>query len=71
MPRLDLALELEPTALQETSLGCWFCERPGCEWKFRFPIDPLETWRGLHTRCKIALEQKRSPSRTMSAVKPP
>lgn len=72
MPRLDLALDLEPTdPAEHLCLLCWFCERLGCEWKFRMPIDPLEISRGLHTKCKIALEQKRSPSRLMPAVKPP
>ena len=72
MPRLDLAFDLEPTDAQENlSLPCWFCERLGCEWKFRMPIDPPELSRGLHTKCKISLEQKRSPSRLLAAVKPP
>ena len=70
MPRLELALDLEPTQSDELGLRCWFCERPGCEWKFALPVEPGKLL-GLHTKCKISLEQKRSPSRTMAAVKPP
>ena len=70
MPRLDLAIDLEPTAPTEMSLSCWCCSRPGCEWKFMLPFEaPLE--RGLHTKCKIAIEQKRRPSTMLQAVKPP
>lgn len=70
MPRLELTVDLEPTQGDEFALACWCCARASCEWKFMFPFEP-GVWRGMHTKCKIAIEQKRRPSQTLQAVKPP
>jgi hypothetical protein len=70
MPRLELTLDLEPTEPPELGMSCWCCGRYGCEWKFQLSWAP-GVWRGLHTKCKIAIEQKRRPSQMLEAVKPP
>jgi hypothetical protein len=72
MPRLELSLELEPTQPEErVALPCLGCGRAGCEWKLQWPLGVDPGPRGLHTQCKISFEQRRVPSRTFQAVKPP
>jgi len=72
MPRLELSLDLEPTLVAErTLLDCIGCGRTDCEWKLVWPLGPKPGLRGLHTKCKIRVEQRRTPSSTFEAVKPP
>lgn len=72
MPRLEVSLELEPAhPVDDWTLLCLVCARESCEWKLRLPADQQTRVAGLHSRCKIALEARRSPvTTTFPAVKP-
>lgn len=60
MPRLELSLDLEPTALEERDLCCLICDLQNCEWKMTLHTKNNVIWRAIHTSCKIALEKKSS-----------
>ena len=68
MPVFELKVDLEPTLATEVFLRCIACELGDCQWKLPWN----GSMRGLHTACKIRLEQRRSSaSQTFQAVKPP
>ena len=58
MPRLEVAIDLEPTAPEERDLCCFVCDLPNCEWKLTLPTKNNVIWRAIHGACKIALESR-------------
>ena len=73
MPKLEVSLDLDPAQPDvDWALICLLCLKEGCEWKVRLPLGAEQARvAGLHSRCKIALETRRSISTsTLPAVKP-